>query len=462
MLLLRALLACAGLVAALPAPDVPSLQPRAAPTPPKIKGSPGCGKPLATKLDTFLYKNITLDDKVAPNRRYAYWLPPGYNPDTPAPVIFAFHGGYQSAFKQHNLDHFTEPDFNDGKHIIIYPEAWISPLFGPDGRIWQISPVIADLGVDDIKYTLAVLDQVRDDFCINDRRVYSAGMSQGGGFTNMLACDPVASTRFAAFAPVAGSYFYRSHGKNAKPKCYFKKDPLVCNPGRKGIPIMATHGGNDITIPYGGGYLEKHDACFPDLDYWLALWAHRNGLDNADIRVVATNWDNKTVPGRKLLGSDAQRQVYGLNDDPRGLVTMIHSGSRVPHNWPRTFRDDEIGGGEATFNVSSIIFEFFSRFELPSDDTAEDVLDGAHGAASVGEHEDMVVSTTSTLQPAATSTAQTQPTIDAQADAHHEQGAKPEIAQPPPPPTQSWTTGRVWPTLVHVVVEAIGSLFGLP
>lgn len=360
------LLACASIATALPTSQAQQLESRASSTlVHQIKGSTGCGKPPRTKLDTFTYRNITLDDKVAPSRRYAYWLPPKYDPNTPAPVIFAFHGGYQSALKQHNLDHFTAPYFNDGTHIIVYPEAWVSPLFGPEGRIWQISPVIADLGVDDVKYTMAILDEVLDDFCIDDRRVYSAGMSQGGGFTNMLACDPVASARFAAFAPVAGSYFYPSLGRDVEVKCYFKHDPLVCNPGRKGIPIMATHGGSDDTIPYGGGYNVQHDACFPNLDHWLALWAERNGLDGRDVRTVTTTWDDKKVPGRKLLGSDAQRRVFGLNDDPRGLVTMVHSGSRVPHNWPRTFQDDESGWGMASFNVSSMIFEFFSRFQLP-------------------------------------------------------------------------------------------------
>ncbi|KAJ1330870.1 polyhydroxybutyrate depolymerase [Microdochium nivale] len=214
-----------------------------------------------------MYSNITLADKIAPDRRYAYWLPPGYNPDKPAPVIFAFHGGFQSALLQYGLDHFTSPDFNDGEHIIVYPEAWISPLFGSQGRIWQISPVIADYGVNDVQYKLAILGQVRDEFCIDESRVYATGMSQGGGFTNMLACDPVASTRFAAFAPVTGSYYYPPEDKTAEVKCRFKFDPLPCSPGRKNIPIMATHGGHDDTIPYGGGYLDRHNACFPNLDH---------------------------------------------------------------------------------------------------------------------------------------------------------------------------------------------------
>jgi poly(3-hydroxybutyrate) depolymerase len=57
----------------------------------------------------------------------------------------------------------------------------------------------------DIRFTSDILDKLENDYCVDKARIYSSGKSNGGGFTNTLACDPVLSKRIAAFAPVSGS-----------------------------------------------------------------------------------------------------------------------------------------------------------------------------------------------------------------------------------------------------------------
>lgn len=55
---------------------------------------------------------------------------------------------------------------------------------------WQGDPDSS--GVDDVAFTMEMLDNFEKRYCIDSSRVYAAGKSNGGGFTNLLACDPTA------------------------------------------------------------------------------------------------------------------------------------------------------------------------------------------------------------------------------------------------------------------------------
>ena len=92
---------------------------------------------------------------------------------------------------------------------------------------------------------MEMLDHFEERYCIDSSRVYAAGKSNGGGFTNLLACDATASKRIAAFAPVSGAY-YQDVPEDA---CNAETVPIECNPGRCPIPIIEFHGTADTTIP---------------------------------------------------------------------------------------------------------------------------------------------------------------------------------------------------------------------
>lgn len=59
--------------------------------------------------------------------------------------------------------------------------------------------------LNDIGFTMDMLTYFNKNFCIDNKRVYATGKSNGGGFTSVLACDPVVSNSFAAFAPVVST-----------------------------------------------------------------------------------------------------------------------------------------------------------------------------------------------------------------------------------------------------------------
>jgi len=66
-------------------------------------------------------------------------------------------------------------------------------------------------------------------------------MSNGGGFIGTLACDPVGSTLFKAFAAHSGSFYTDLNGPNNG-----------CAPERP-IPMLEIHGAADTTVKYAGG-----------------------------------------------------------------------------------------------------------------------------------------------------------------------------------------------------------------
>src|SRR5262249_39003979 len=89
-------------------------------------------------------------------------------------------------------------------------------------------------GSDDVVFLTAVLDQVESALCVDERRVYADGYSDGAIFTSFLGCD--LSDRIAAIGTV--------DGLTAVADC------KVTRP----VPVIAFHGTADPYISYTGGF----------------------------------------------------------------------------------------------------------------------------------------------------------------------------------------------------------------
>jgi polyhydroxybutyrate depolymerase len=102
-----------------------------------------------------------------------------------------------------------------------------------------------ELGDRDLKLFDAMLEELRATGCIDESRVYTTGFSNGGFFSNVLACHR--GDRIAAAAPVGGG------------------GPFVqgCGPP---VPVLVTHGRTDEVVPFGSGeqtwaFWRRHDGC---------------------------------------------------------------------------------------------------------------------------------------------------------------------------------------------------------
>jgi polyhydroxybutyrate depolymerase len=142
-------------------------------------------------------------------------------------LIFAWHGhGGTAEFAARKFTfHTLWPDA-----VVVYPQGLPTPapLIDPDGKKsgWQKS--VGDQDDRDLKFFDAMLKTCLADYQVDKARVFSAGHSNGGFFTYVLAA--ARGKELAAIAPVAATLTPQAL-KDLKPKPVLhvagQKDPIV-------------------------------------------------------------------------------------------------------------------------------------------------------------------------------------------------------------------------------------------
>ena len=161
----------------------------------------------------------------AAGRSYLIWVPRGYNPANPTPVMVGYSAYQDSTENFRNYSRLRESSVGRDT-IIVYPRAI--------GTSWEGSPTAVTRPGQDIAYVRAMIDDVQRYYNIDRRRIYATGMSTGGGMAAVSACHM--ADLFAGVAGVSGAYY------------------APVNRGCQNLPIafMALHGMNDTLTPYYG------------------------------------------------------------------------------------------------------------------------------------------------------------------------------------------------------------------
>jgi polyhydroxybutyrate depolymerase len=159
-------------------------------------------------------------------KREALLYAPGKASTESAPVIFGFHGhggNMNNAARQYHFQTLWP------EAIVIYPQGLNTPgrLTDPEGKKpgWQSGP--GDQGDRDLKFFDAMLAELRKNYKVDDKRIYSSGHSNGGGFTYLLWA--MRGDQFAAFAPSASAASRSQSLLKPKPVLHVagENDPLV-------------------------------------------------------------------------------------------------------------------------------------------------------------------------------------------------------------------------------------------
>lgn len=141
------------------------------------------------------------------------------------PVVFGFHGHGGSA-RQASRSFRMHSEWPEA--IVVYMEGLPTPgaLTDPEGRRngWQNRQ--GQQGDRDLKFFDAVLESLKKDYKVDNRRIYAMGHSNGGSFTYLLW--KARASVFAAFAP-SGTYTGQARTFEPKPAMHIagKNDPLV-------------------------------------------------------------------------------------------------------------------------------------------------------------------------------------------------------------------------------------------
>jgi polyhydroxybutyrate depolymerase len=164
---------------------------------------------------------------VGADRREALVFAPAAVKSQPAPVIFAFHGhgGTAKGIAERHAFQKLWPEA-----IVVYMQGLNTPgkLTDPEGKKtgWQSAP--GEQSDRDLKFFDAVLKTLRDEYKVDDARIYATGHSNGGGFTYVLWA--ARGEVFAAVAPSASAAGRRmAEGIKPKPVMHIagEKDELV-------------------------------------------------------------------------------------------------------------------------------------------------------------------------------------------------------------------------------------------
>lgn len=262
------------------------------------------------KLD---YRLIESDGE---QRRYAIYIPTGYDQTIPAPLVFDFHSTASSPAKQSAVSRLNGFADREG-FIVVRPEGQYKL-----NALTSWNADLDPLGVDDVQFVIDILDDVESQYLIDKSRIYAVGFSGGARMVSRLACE--LPDVFTAMAMVAGIQY-----------------PVNCN-SSESVSILAFHGEQDTVNPY--------DSTSTSPEYWvwgveesIAGWAEHNQC----IESVVT-WGD-TFSTMEYNGCIAGSRVE--------LFRFPDSG----HTWPGNPITTWLGLGETNteVNATSVLWQFF-------------------------------------------------------------------------------------------------------
>lgn len=259
-------------------------------------------------------------------REYYLFVPSSYEAGTEVPLVFNFHGRGSTANEQFAYTLLTTLAEEEG-FIVVYPNGTLDDT---EISFWNVGFPGPTSNVDDVGFTMAILDRLITEYSIDETRVYSTGMSNGGYFSYKLACEQ--SDRFAAVASVTGSVV--------------PTELESCNPERA-VPVMQIHGTADLVVPYEGSLF---GAPIEDLvDFWVDV----NDCDPtpAFTEVPDTNSED---------GSTAEHYLYA--NESSGNAVELYKVIGGGHTWPGAVFI--IGVTNQDISANELIWEFFKKHKL--------------------------------------------------------------------------------------------------
>ena len=274
-------------------------------------------------------------------RQYLLHIASSYDSKYVVPLVFVFHGGGGNA-KQ--IARFT--GFNDlsdqHKFLVVYPQG-IDGHWN-DGRNAQAFRE-QDLQINDIDFILKLLDHLKQQYSIDEKRVFATGLSNGGIFCQRLAIEQ--SAHFAAVATVIGS-IAEPLAKNFHPE--------------KAISVMIMNGTDDPLVPYDGGevlpglgkmFRTAQRGSVLSTERALELWIKHNRITvQPDVEPLPNiNQDD---------GATVERTEWSNNDVSVVLYKIIGGGHTYPGG-AQYLPERIIGATCRDIEASEIIWNFFAN-----------------------------------------------------------------------------------------------------
>ncbi|MEA2697513.1 MAG: polyhydroxybutyrate depolymerase [Myxococcales bacterium] len=253
-------------------------------------------------------------------RTYILHVPAKYDGKTRLPLVIDMHGKGDTAAHQVTWSGWREKADAVGI-VVIYPQgignSWNG---GPPGcpTLQCCCQPAQDQKIDDAGFIRAVVTKTAQDGCIDLKRVYATGLSNGGIMSQWLACD--AADMFAAVAPVSGP------------------NMIDCKPSRP-ISVVLYRGLMDSGVLYNGGASMAGGHVWPSAMADFAKWGDLDKCTDAPVPMP-------------------MHAVCQIRSKCAGDTEIVLCSPNAPHNLYGTAMSQMVG-------VADVAWEVLQRHTLP-------------------------------------------------------------------------------------------------
>ena len=269
-----------------------------------------CGGSKSTTGTVVAPGGGTTNNVILGSRSYILALPAGFEADKAYRLLLAFHGSSGSSAGMQQLAGFERLS---GDYILAYPQS--EQIDWNEGCGCNIAH---RLGADDLGFVDQVIADIAKKYRLQPGEVYAAGFSQGGLFTQNLACNR--STVFKAVAVVAAPM-----SKQLAEDCYPSQP----------VSVMMVIAKDDGVLPYYGMF-------------------HPNfALISAEAAIRLFSLRNRSLPEpiKRSLSNQVELTAY-TNGVEKAELYAINKGG---HQW-------QFSG----FNTSAEVLRFFAELNKPT------------------------------------------------------------------------------------------------
>ncbi len=259
------------------------------------------------------------------------------------PLVLALHGGGGTAKGMFRL---TRERFNRlaDQHgfFVVYPQGL--------GKSWNEGAkdskgYAREHQIDDVGFFKVLLEDLEKKFPIDEKRIFSTGISNGGLMSFRLACEMPDKIR--AIAPVAANI-----PEDIVSLCQEEK--------KEAVGLLLINGTDDPIVPYRGGNIVVFGGKRGKVisaDKTVQLWLKKNGCqDKPEIQML---------PDRDLKDGTSVK-VFTYRQCASGVPVLLYQVQGGGHTWPggwQYLREKRIGKTCRDIDAADEIWKFFDSFK---------------------------------------------------------------------------------------------------
>jgi len=234
------------------------------------------------------------------------YIPEGYDPETPAPLIVLLHG-YAATGLLQEFYLRLRPLADELGFLYAYPDGTTDRV---GLHFWNATDACCDefgSEVDDSTYLKSLIRQIRSQCNVDKRRIGLIGHSNGGFMAYRMACDH--ARLISAVASFAGATY---------------DDPDDCAPAEP-VHVLQVHGTADDRILYEGGRI--FGTRYPGAEETTEIWADYNGC-----AIEPEDQPQRMNSVRNVAGPETVLTTVGARCEEGGSSELwtIRRGPHIP------------------------------------------------------------------------------------------------------------------------------------